>query len=438
MIAAAGALGLAASASAMGVWAPAQRASTSSADAHSPDVALNGAGAGVAAWVQEVAGRGTIVASARRPDGVWSRPRRLSPPGLSAIDPRIAIDATGRAVAVWRQVARTRVVRGERQAVYLARARERRPGGGWGPVATLSDDRQKIGTPELAIDGRGVAVATWHWGTGTRAGTAGHVGEVQVAEKRSGRPWGPARRASSPGGCRLDTRLPNVATGVGGHAVVWWQCDVAGGRSVTDAIGRGPSPRAWRAERRLPFAASGDQLADLAVEPSGAVVALSAGARGVLAAWRGAGPLGTPAALDLMRVALPAPQGVIRSAGRPSVAAWQAGAVGGWIGPGGLGLADIGSPVRLSARGGPLSPRRDARVAAAQGGSAVAVALYGAGVLVATSRTAGGDWAALERISPGAVTNAAVAATDGVATAYWSRRSGGGSVIERAELRSSL
>ena len=118
------------------------------------------------------------------------------------------------------------------------------------------------------------------------------MGEVQVAEKRPGRPWGPARRASSPGGCRLDTRLPNVATGAGGHAVVWWQCDLAGGRSVTDAIGRGPSPGAWRAERRLPFAAPGDQLADLAVEPGGAVVALSAGARGVLAAWRGAGPLG--------------------------------------------------------------------------------------------------------------------------------------------------
>ncbi len=263
---------------------------------------------------------------------------------MSAIDPQVAIDAAGRVVAVWRQVVRTRVLRGRRQAVYVARGRERRPGGGWSAVATLSDDRQKIGQPELAIDGRGVAVATWHWGTGTRAGTPGHIGQIQVSEKPVARGWTRARRVSTDRGCALDTRLPRVAAGSGGQAVVWWQCDLRGGLSVARAIGRGPSPAAWGAERRLPLGAVGDLLADVALDPAGTIVALSSGVRGDLELLRGAAPVGALGGLRLAPLGLPAPQGVIRSGGRPSVAAWQGGAVGGWIGPGGLGLADIGSP----------------------------------------------------------------------------------------------
>ncbi len=68
-------------------------------------------------------------------------------------------------------------------------------------------------------------------------------------------------------------------------------------------------------------------------------------------------------------------------------------------------------------------------------GPAVAVALARGGV-VATSRGNGGAWAPLVRISaPGAVADAVVAATDQVATAYWTRRADGRTVVERAESR---
>ena len=114
MIAAAGALGLAASAPALAAWAPPQPASTGRGDAHSPDVAVNGRGDAAAVWVQEARERGRIVASARSAGGTWSRPAPISPPGMSAIDPQVGIDGTGRVVAVWRQVVRTRVLRGRR------------------------------------------------------------------------------------------------------------------------------------------------------------------------------------------------------------------------------------------------------------------------------------------------------------------------------------
>ncbi len=439
LVAAAGVLGLAAAGSPVAVaWGPPQRVSTGVEDARSPDVAVDANGNAIAAWVQERGGRGAVMASAAPADRPWSAPRQVSPPGLAAIDPAVAALPDGTSIVVWRQVDRTRVLRGRRQAVYVVRARERSAGGRWGAVSPLSDPRQKVGEPQVAVDGQGTAVAAWHWGTGTRAGTPGHVGQIQFSQKPPGRAWTRARRASGAGGCALDTRLPSVAAGLGGQAVVWWQCDLPRGRSGARAIGRGPSPAAWSAERRLPFDAPGDQVADLAVEPGGAILALSAGAGGALAAWRGPAPLGAAGALALSPVALPAPQRVARSGGRLSVAASHAGGVAGWIGPGGLGVADIGTAGtidRVTAPGGPSAAHREPRVATAPAGGAVAVALSPTGVL-ATSRPPGREWAPLERISAaGAVDDAGLAATDRVATAFWTRRSGGRSVVERAEAR---
>jgi hypothetical protein len=438
LIAAAGALGLAAAGSSPALaWGPPQRVSAGTGDARSPAVAVNGAGDAVAAWVQERDGRGTVVAAAAPAGRPWSAPRRISPPGLAAIDPAVAALPGGGSVVVWRQADRNRVLRGRPQAVYVARARELSPEGRPGAARRLSDPRQKVGEPQVAVDGHGTVVAAWHWGTGTRAGTPGHVGEIQVVEKPPGGGWAPARRASGRG-CALDTRLPRVAAGAGGQAVVWWQCDLPRGRSGARAIGRGPSPGAWSAERRLPFDAQGDQVADLAVEPGGAVVALSAGAGGGLAAWRGRAPLGAAGALALAPVALPAPQPLASAGGRLSLSASTAGAVGGWVGPGGLGVADIGPAGtidRVTVLGGRLAPRRDVRVASVAAGAAVAVALARGGV-VATSRATGGAWSPLERISAaGAAADADLAASDGVATAYWPRRAGGRSAVERAESR---
>jgi hypothetical protein len=438
LLAAAGALGLAAAAPAAVAWGPPARVSAGPGDARSPAVAANTGGDAIAAWVQERDGRGTIVASVAPAGLPWSPPRRVSPPGLSAADPAVAMTPGGRGIVVWRQVSRTRVLRGRRQAVYLARARERTPRGRWGPQWVLSDPRQKVGEPQVAVDGRGVAVAAWHWGTGTRAGSPGHIGQIQVSEKPVARGWTRARRASTARGCALDTRLPRVAAGVGGQAVVWWQCDLRGGLSAARGIGRGPSPAAWSAERRLDLGAVGDLIADVAVDPAGVAVAVSASPTGALELRRGASPLGTLRGLDLTPLALPAAQAVRRGAGRLSIAAGTGGPVAGWIGPGGLGLADAGAAVtvaRPAVPAGVPAARRGARVAAPLAGAAVAVASSAGGV-VATSRAPGGGWAPLALISrPGAAEDAAVAASDDVATAVWSRRAGGRSVVERAEMR---
>ncbi len=221
LVAAAGALGLAAVGSPAALaWGPPQRASSGAEDARTPGVAVSPAGDAIAAWVQERDGRGTVVAEAAPAGRRWSAPRRISSPGLAAIDPAVAALPGGGGIVVWRQADRTRVLRGTRQAVYVVRARELTAAGRWGPVQALSDPRQKVGEPQVAIDGRGAAVAAWHWGTGTRAGTPGHVGEIQLSEK--------------PPGGHLDPRAP----GLRGHGLRPGHPPAAGRRR-----GRGPRAR---------------------------------------------------------------------------------------------------------------------------------------------------------------------------------------------------
>jgi hypothetical protein len=438
LIAAAGALvGFAAAAApASGAWSPPQRVSTGPGDASAPEVAADAAGDAVAVWVQDVAGRGRVVASARRAGGPWSHPRPVSPPGLAAIDPDVAMTPGGGAIVVWRQPDRTRTLRvGSRrvhQAVYLARARERSAAGRWGPARRLSDPRQKVGGPRVAVDGSGVAVAAWHWGTGTRAGTPGHVGRVQVAERRPDRAWTRARSVSTAAGCALETRLPDVAAGAAG-AVVWWQCDLPRGRSATVAVARGAAPGSWSREARLPFDAAGDQLAELAVAGDGAAIALRV-AGGAATAWRGAAPLGVPGALDLAPVPLAGARGAARGGGRPALAP----GVGAWI-AGGLEVAELGAagaPATVRDLGGDPPARSNAAVAAAADGTAVAAARAARGV-VAAVRPAGGDWTVPGRVSAAAPADAAsavaVAAGGGRALAFWARRDGGRLVVERAE-----
>ena len=224
-----------------------------------------------------------------------------------------------------------------------------------------------------------------------------------------------------------------MAAGSGGHAVVWWQCDQAGGRTAFDALGRGPSPGAWGAPRRLPQRVARRSQLALAVAADGTVLGLGGVPAGFPSSWRGLAPLGRPGALTLDPLALLLPRPLARDGGRPGVAAGSAGGVGALISDAGLALADLGRDSAPAIAGG--AARFDARVAAGADGSAVVVARSGAGVVAAT-RPAGGTPTALEAISAaGPVADAGVAVNGtGGAVAYWSRRAEGRSVVERAEL----
>jgi hypothetical protein len=420
-------------------WTPAERASAGPLDATSPDVAMSARGDAAAVWVRGSGRRRQIVASLRPLGGSWSRPEGISRRGRPAIDPKVAVDPDGRAVVAWRQVARTRAVRtaGRRrpQAVYVARARERALiAERWEPIATLSDPRQKVGRVYLGVDGRGVAVAAWHWGTGTRPSDPGYVGEVQLSERRLGGEWSAPLRASRATDC-VQVRRPRVAVGASGHALVWWQCDMPGDESVVAAVSRG-ADEAFGPEVRLPIRGGDEIAADLVIAPNGRAVGVS-GSTTALRWWRG--PVAQSGVALAELPALGKAESLESGAGSPRIAVGPSSdALTAWIAPRGTTRAapiadDLGvaAPITLGA------DRSATRARVAVGDERLGVVAWlSSGRVIAVNRGADGNTSPRALLSgPGVPSDQPAAlAVDGGGSAVvvWSRRVRGRRVVERA------
>jgi hypothetical protein len=429
-------------AAATAAWSPAEQASVGPLAARSPDVAMNRRGDAAAAWVRGTGRKAMVVVAFRAAGGEWSRPEGVSRRGRPAVDPQVALDQAGRVVVVWRQVVGSRVLRVEgvrrRRPVLLVRARERRAGETrWDRIQTLSSPRQTVGRPDLAIDGRGVALATWHWGTGTTSQDPGYHGEVQVAEGRSAQMWSLPDGVSGSESC--DTlRAPRVSVGGAGEAVVWWQCDLAGDRSTAFSSSRGPD-QPFAADRELPFQSAGDLAADLVVSGNGTAVAVSAD--GVaLHFWRG--PVQADGvSLEELPVAGSRPS-LDPDGGPPQVGVNDNGdALAAWIGSdlrtrAAVIAADLGVAAPAALDPGKQSPR-GVRVAVGDGRLGL-VAWTGSGRVLATSRADDGTLAVGARISDVGVSGGHAPAVamdaDGDGVAFWTRALGGHTVVERSEL----
>ncbi len=305
--------------------------------------------------------------------------------------------------------------------------------GRWGPIATLSSPRQKVGRVFLGVDGRGLALVAWHWGTGTRPSDPGYVGQVQFSERALGGAWSAPRRASTGNDC-VQVRRPRVAVGPAGHAAVWWQCDLGGGRSVGAAVARGPD-EAFGAETRLAITGDPDVSADMAIGPDGRAVAVSGA--GAVSWWRG--PVSASGVGLAQLPALGAAERTEPGAGSPRLAVGSSGdALSAWIGQGGVtraapiaGDLGVGAPITL---GQDRSASR-ARVAVGRDRLGV-VAWLSDGRVMAVTRGADGNTsprAALSRPGVPSRQPPALAMDEGgTAIAMWSRTRGGRSMVERS------
>ena len=90
----------------------------------------------------------------RTADGNWQTPRQLEAASAYALDPDIAVDTKGQAVAVWRAMDAS----GEyevRSVIYV-------PGSGWGNVVTVSTPNGwGLEPPKVRLDGQGNGMAVW-------------------------------------------------------------------------------------------------------------------------------------------------------------------------------------------------------------------------------------------------------------------------------------
>ena len=170
----------------------------------SPDIAINSSGEAVAVWHRIVGSRSIVQSAFRPPGGTWSKPTGISSPKGDAQEPRVAINAAGKAVVVWAQVGRK---------YFVVKSASRSPGGTWSAPSTLSANaREQASTePQVAIDSSGEAIAIWKG--------SGNEGVIQSASRPPGGAWSRpvdiSKRKSGAG-------PPKLAIDPGGEAVAVW------------------------------------------------------------------------------------------------------------------------------------------------------------------------------------------------------------------------
>jgi hypothetical protein len=203
-----------------------------------PQAALDGRGDAVVVWEACLCGKvfeGRAIQAAWRPSGGGWRPSiTLAHANEGPSSPHVAIDADGRAVAVWEQ-ARGYVIHGsESPPTALESAFANASKASWGAAQALSSPRESASNVQLASAPTGRILAVWErdsrtsnaviaaigstasgtWGAQTTVATWGHVAPV-VRVCRGG--------ACPPAGRQLPAAAPRLAMNARGDAAVVWE-----------------------------------------------------------------------------------------------------------------------------------------------------------------------------------------------------------------------
>jgi hypothetical protein len=174
-------------------------------------VAMNGTGQAVAIWRRYDGGPNGVYAAIYTPGSGWSTPTTLDPGSTERVDPFVAIDASGNAIAVWNQYD------GYRHLIY---SRRYTPGSGWSPIEQLQAPASgETWQPSIAMDPSGSAFVTWV--------------QFQSATYRVfGRRYAPSSGWGSPvplGEATVEVHTPRVALNASSTAMVVWSEGSNGG-----------------------------------------------------------------------------------------------------------------------------------------------------------------------------------------------------------------
>jgi hypothetical protein len=123
-------------------------------DALGPRVAVSPSGDAVAVWHQARSSRSIIFASRTQFGGSWGPPRPIDDVNSSdAKWPFIAIDSSGNATAVWKVLWDA-----DHYGVWSNRSG---PNDVWEEARPIKDDLSGVGSPRVAMDSNGNAIAVW-------------------------------------------------------------------------------------------------------------------------------------------------------------------------------------------------------------------------------------------------------------------------------------
>ncbi|HEX3737348.1 MAG TPA: PKD domain-containing protein [Solirubrobacterales bacterium] len=236
-----------------GSWSAAVNLSAPGEDAEDPRLAVDAAGDAVAVWRRYDGTDDIVEAASRPPGGSWGVPVDLSAGGENADSPSVAVDPAGDAVAVWRRYDGTD---------EIIQASTRTAGGVWQAPVDLSESGENAYRPQIAVDGAGDAVAVWDRSDGVHT-------IVQAASRPAGGSWGPSVDLSAAGESAVEAQ---VAVDPAGDAVVVWQ-RYNGTNDVVQAAERTVGG-AWQPSVDLSESAEDASYPDVAVDPAGDAVAV--------------------------------------------------------------------------------------------------------------------------------------------------------------------
>ena len=237
-----------------GEWTAPQDISGSDAETLYPVLAVDAAGAVTAAWTRRE-GAGYVVQAARYAGGEWGPAHDLSSVGSAATYPSVAVDPSGVVTAVWQRAAGGNVV------VESSRF----AGATWTSPVTVGTGSTGLvmnAHPQVAVDGSGVATATW------MQSSAGQI--VISASRFSAGAWS-APQSISPVGANEFGWHPQLAAASSGDVTVVWYQSVPGGYEIRFARF---TAGAWGASAVIPGSPdSGAAYPAVAVDASGIVTA---------------------------------------------------------------------------------------------------------------------------------------------------------------------
>ncbi len=186
-----------------GAWGTAELIEANAGNAGSPQVAVGPSGNAIAVWVQnDEIGNGIFASRYDVNTGAWGTAELIETGKGDAGDPRVAVDASGNAIAVWQQHD------GTRDGIWANRYDVKT--GTWGTAELIETGAGGAGSPQVAVDTFGNAIAVWVEGVGNV--WANRFNATTGA-------WGTAELIGmGPGGADS----PQIAVDPSGNAIAVW------------------------------------------------------------------------------------------------------------------------------------------------------------------------------------------------------------------------
>ena len=178
-----------------------------SGSANKPQIAIDTRGNAIAVWQQNSNKEFSIWANRYVPGSGWSNAELIKTDNSStAINPRVAVDTIGNAIAVWKHHNGTEI------SIWANRYV---PGSGWGTAKPIETGTGIVGDPQIVIDTSGNAIAVWHQYDGATY-------NIWANRYVAGSDWSTAELIESVSNRAVS---PQISINKNGSAIAVWQQD---------------------------------------------------------------------------------------------------------------------------------------------------------------------------------------------------------------------